>query len=538
MKKLLSLAFLSILFVNSYAQCTLSIIGDSVVCKGEHQTLIADVIGPKISLDACTASGNNHRGNMFNIIATNDVRIISFDVSPMGNTTVEVYFKSGSWIGYENNPSAWTFIGAAPVTYTGGFSTLDLPINVHIPSGETYAFYVTSNNTSVSLNYSNGSVVGNTYSSDANIAFIEGSGLDYPFTQGTGAVYQPRVWNGRINYALDSVPLTFLWNTLETSNSIDTSITTPSQFTVESTIAGCHTLFDTLNISLSIPTQDICLGDSVLLFGSGATSYSWNNGVTDSVRFLPSFSGTTSYTIVGTDSFGCTDSDTVDIIVHELPNVDAGIDQNICTGSETTLSATGATNYFWNNGLENNTSFTPLLSSEYVVTGTDVFGCLNIDTIYISLLPLPTAVVSRLGNILISDSASSYQWIDCSTNLPIPGENNQLFIASENGNYAVIIQNHSGCSDTSSCFTISNVGINSSEQNDWIISPNPSNGIFTIATSQSNTNALVEIFSSIGQIVYQTTLSGMILNVNIENEPNGVYFVRINNEQNIRLVKF
>lgn len=544
MKKILFLTILTILSGKSIAQCTVSIVGDTLVCVGDQKILNADVIGPKISLDASNTAGNNHRGNMFDIVATNDVRIISFDVSPMGNTTIEIYYKAGSWNGFANTPSAWTFIGSAPVAFTGGFSPVDIPINVHIPSGETYAFYITSNNTGVSLNYSNGITVGNIYSSDANIAFIEGGGMEYPFTQGTGAVYQPRVWNGRINYALDSVPVTYLWNTLETTNSIETTITAPAQFTVESTIAGCPTLTDTLDVNVSVPAvsaganQNICLGDTLLLFGTGAVSYTWDNGVLDSLSFVPALSGTTTYTVTGTDTIGCIDIATVDVTVHELPNINAGEDQNVCLGFGTTLSASGANSYIWDNGVQNSILFIPIATAEYIVTGTDTYGCTGFDTVNVSVIPLPTAVVSKLGNILISDSASSYQWINCETNLPVSGANSQLFTVTENGNYAVIIENEYGCADTSACFTISNVGIETLEHNEWNISPNPTNGMFTINTSQIVTNILVEVYSPIGQMVYKCILSGKKIVVNLDDQPNGVYIVKINNEQNFKVVKF
>lgn len=544
MKKLLFLAILALLSGKSMAQCTVSISGDTLVCVGDQKTFSANVIGPGISLNASTAAGNNHKGNMFDIIATNDVNIISFDASPMGNTTIEIYYKVGSWNGFANTPSAWTFIGSAPVTYTGGITPVDVPVNIHIPAGQTYAFYVTSNNTSVALNYSNGIAVGNTYSSDANIAFIEGGGMDYPFTQGTGTVYQPRVWNGRINYALANVPVTYLWNTLETTSSIEKTITAPAQYTVESTIAGCPTLTDTIDINVSVPVvsaganQSICLGDTVLLFGTGAESYTWDNGVVDSISFVPALSGTTTYTVIGTDTLGCIALATVNVTVHELPNINAGENQNICIGNETTLTATGATSYIWNDGVLNSIPFIPAATADYIVTGTDNNGCIGFDTVNVSLMALPVAVVSTLGNILISDSASSYQWINCGTNLPVPGANSQLFTATENGNYAVIIENENGCSDTSACFTINNVGLGSFEQNEWTISPNPTNGQFTISTSQSTANTLVEVYSTIGQIVSKNISSGGKIDVNIDDQPNGVYIVKINNEQNFRVVKF
>jgi hypothetical protein len=63
--------------------------------------------------------------------------------------------------------------------------------------------------------------------------------------------------------------------------------------------------------------QTICPGSQVTLTGSGATSYVWNNGVTNGVLFTPSSSQT--YTVTGTASNGCTN--TAQVTVSLSPEV-------------------------------------------------------------------------------------------------------------------------------------------------------------------------------------------------------------------------
>ena len=84
--------------------------------------------------------------------------------------------------------------------------------------------------------------------------------------------------------------------------------------------------------------QTICDGSSVTLSGSGAVSYTWDNGVTDGVAFTPSV-GTVTYTVTGTDANSCVNTDQVDVTVNALPSVSAGSDQTICDGSSVTLSS-------------------------------------------------------------------------------------------------------------------------------------------------------------------------------------------------------
>ena len=65
--------------------------------------------------------------------------------------------------------------------------------------------------------------------------------------------------------------------------------------------------------------QTVCIGASVTLSGSGATSYTWNNGITDGTAFTPAL-GTTTYTVTGTDGNGCVNTDQVDVTVNPLPS--------------------------------------------------------------------------------------------------------------------------------------------------------------------------------------------------------------------------
>ena len=48
----------------------------------------------------------------------------------------------------------------------------------------------------------------------------------------------------------------------------------------------------------------ICEGESIILSGSGAVNYNWNNGISDGVSFVPNV-GTLVYTVIGTDGNGC-----------------------------------------------------------------------------------------------------------------------------------------------------------------------------------------------------------------------------------------
>ncbi|MFL5763160.1 MAG: T9SS type A sorting domain-containing protein [Bacteroidia bacterium] len=64
----------------------------------------------------------------------------------------------------------------------------------------------------------------------------------------------------------------------------------------------------------------VCYGTNVTLYGSGAVSYTWDNGATDGVSFAPPV-GTTVYTVTGTAANSCTNTDMISIMVNPLPSV-------------------------------------------------------------------------------------------------------------------------------------------------------------------------------------------------------------------------
>jgi hypothetical protein len=63
------------------------------------------------------------------------------------------------------------------------------------------------------------------------------------------------------------------------------------------------------------PDQTICKGDTAVLIGSGAVSYTWNNNVVDGQAFVPN--NTAEYIVNGTDANGCIGTDSVVVTVND-----------------------------------------------------------------------------------------------------------------------------------------------------------------------------------------------------------------------------
>ncbi len=147
-------------------------------------------------------SNNGQRGAMFDVAATNTVTIRTFDANLYVGTTAnyEIYYRAGSHVGNETNAAAWTLIGTTTgLTSLGSDlpTPIPIPVDITIPAGQTYAFYVT-NDFGGGTSYTDGTAVGNFLAGDANLTVFEGVGKSYPF----GLTFSVRNFNGTLHYDL------------------------------------------------------------------------------------------------------------------------------------------------------------------------------------------------------------------------------------------------------------------------------------------------------------------------------------------------
>ncbi|NBX39329.1 MAG: hypothetical protein EBR54_07970, partial [Flavobacteriia bacterium] len=138
--------------------------------------------------------------------------------------------------------------------------------------------------------------------------------------------------------------------------------------------------------------QSVCAGSPVTLSGSGASSYTWSNGISNGVPFVPV--ATQTYTVTGTAN-GCSNTAQVTVTVNPIPNISAGADQSICSGDPVTLNGSGGSTYQWNNNVVNGQAFTPNQSANYVLNGTDSLGCQGTDTVVVTVLENATSTLTQ-----------------------------------------------------------------------------------------------------------------------------------------------
>lgn len=225
----------------------------------------------------------------------------------------------------------------------------------------------------------------------------------------------------------------------------------------------------------------VCTGTNTTLTATAAGTVVWNNGILNGVAF-PAVGGTTNYIATATGVNGCTNTDTVSITGLALPQVNAGSDQTICLGDFVTLNATGAVTYAWDNNVIDGVPVAPLATTTYTVTGTGANGCDNTDNVTVTVNALPNAVAIQADPVTLvaTPAGATYQWFDCASGQIIADATNDTLVASANGSYAVIVTNANGCSDTSDCMIVDQVGIYFPESAVIGLYPNPTNGMVTL----------------------------------------------------------
>jgi hypothetical protein len=275
----------------------------------------------------------------------------------------------------------------------------------------------------------------------------------------------------------------YSWNNGNTTSSITVS---PLNGTVY-TVVGTNTLSNCKNtqttsllvnqvpaIQIFAPSSAICAGQSIVLsaFGS-ANSYAWDNGALTSLNVVSPLI-TTTYNVIGTNSYSCTNVANVVVNVNQAPQINVSGSLDICRGESGALTGLGADTYTWSS----QTSFIqtnpiapyPQLSTSYTVSGTDANGC--------------------VGNTVV------YMMVNACTGI-----------------------------------TKVNQGIESLQ-----VYPNPNNGVFTVELANGLLKT-IEVVDLTGRTVLLSSGENDAIAVNINNLANGVYYVKVKSANAVAVSK-
>ena len=235
--------------------------------------------------------------------------------------------------------------------------------------------------------------------------------------------------------------------------------------------------------SIALPTiyfepakPTVCAGASTTIYGRGnANTWFWMFNK-DTLAQKSSYTATptadVTYTLYGSNKFGCTNSVDVPVTVFTAPTIwvdgysaENGVSDSIhvCKYQDVTLSLMGdAASYKWPSGSTSNSiSINDIqLSQNYYVTGIGANGCTTALKIPVSVLP--TAVISIKGDQYVCDSSSTmltavadsgafdnFMW---SNNML--GTENQIYVYSDTTVKVTGYNSTTGCSNSAS-FNIS-----------------------------------------------------------------------------------
>jgi hypothetical protein len=151
----------------------------------------------------------------------------------------------------------------------------------------------------------------------------------------------------------------------------------------------------------------------------------------------------------------------------------------------------------------------------------------------VTVTSINTATSVQGSTIAAAATGATYQWINCANNQPINGATNASYTASGNGSYAVIVTQN-GCSATSNCVQITNLGVDTFEQNRLRIYPNPATHQLFIQLNEATEIVIVDMT---GKTIQQESLKAGNNAVDVSSLASGMYFIKSVSGANAKFVK-
>ena len=202
-------------------------------------------------------------------------------------------------------------------------------------------------------------------------------------------------------------------------------------------------------VAISGPTG-ICIGNTATLSVSGAASYSWNTNFSGTNLIITPTVGVT-YSVIGLDANGCTNTAQKQIAVFGIPNVNINGNGIVCQGTTINLLAGGtALTYTWNTGYIGSVlSVAPSTSTVYTVIGSDANNCSNSASITIIVNPSPQVTASANTTLLCEGNAAILNGAGANSYVWSAGViNNVSFYPTISNTYTVTGSGSNGCSST------------------------------------------------------------------------------------------
>jgi hypothetical protein len=239
----------------------------------------------------------------------------------------------------------------------------------------------------------------------------------------------------------------------------------------------------------------------------------------------------------------------VTVTVNPRPAINLAIsDTVICAGNAVSLYAAGATNYTWSSGtqviaLSSSAVVTPAVSALYQVSGSNIYGCTNINSIHVTVHPLPVLVAGANPTLLCAGTASSatlyafgaasYTWSDGQQVIAqVPAA---VAFPTVTTIYQLTGSTANGCSSNSlvqvTVQRCDDVGFHKEITAVQLVNiyPNPSDGTLKITAGQNTVFDRIELSDLQGRTisVYALPVAGNTYELKNSTLTPGVYFCEI-----------
>lgn len=295
-------------------------------------------------------------------------------------------------------------------------------------------------------------------------------------------------------------------------------------------------------LAVAFSSPSLCAGQTISATASGATTYTWSNGVTTaSATLSPTVS--TNFTVIGSSN-ACSVSAVFTTTVYSLPQSILSL-SNIkcnaaCNGSYTlTTLGNGPFSYSSNTSC-NTPTCVNLCAGFYTTTVTDVNGCQETKSFTLTEPPALTATITSInpscgscntGSMSVQAGGGSpgysYSWT------PNGGSGPEAAFLS-NGCYTVIITDANQCTYQSSKCIENTTGITEQIISGFKLYPNPASGEVSVDTEQP---IVIMLYSSLGQLILEEHVPTGKSTINLSHLAVGVYTVQVWDGSRYQVVK-
>ena len=418
--------------------------------------------GPTSFCQGASVGFTANSGNGYTYLWSSGETTASISTATSGNYTVTVSNQTGCSTTSEVNAVVVNPIPVATIT-AGGSTTIcsGSSVSLQASAGATYLWSNGASTPSI-----NASLAGNYTVTVTSAAGC--SATSAPTTIVVNALPSAAISSSGSTTFCQGASLSlsttgglssYLWNTGETTASINATTSGNYSVTVTNSFGCSATSSPTVVNVLATPTAviypgtnvNICAGSTVTLSTATAASYAWSNG-SNTPTITVGSAGTHTVTLTGSN--GCTATSAVTtVIVNPIPvaTITAAGSTNICSGTSVNLTAATAGSYLWSTG-ETTQTIAASLAGTYTVTVTTAGCSATSSGTSINVNPAPTADVTADGPTSFCQGASvgftansgngyTYLWSS--------GETTASISTATSGNYTVTVSNQTGCSTTS-----------------------------------------------------------------------------------------